>query len=318
MAGTTRHIPVMRDRCVELLSATPKGVIIDATLGLGGHSEAILEANPELVVAGIDRDDRAIALSSERLARFGDRFHTFHTTYDEIGDVAEQMRERTGLAVVGILMDLGVSSMQLDEAERGFSYARSAPLDMRMDPTSEVTAASILATASVGELTRTFRTYGEEKYANRIAARIVEAREQAPLTTTDELVAIIRECIPQSAKRTGGHPAKRVFQALRVAVNDELRILAEALPRAIDALDVGGVLVVESYQSLEDRIVKQVFAAGATSTAPLDLPVIPESAKPRLELLTRGAERADERELEANPRSAPVRLRAVRKIRSTT
>lgn len=318
MAGTTRHIPVMRDRCVELLSATPKGVIIDATLGLGGHSEAILEANPELVVAGIDRDDRAIALSSERLARFGDRFHTFHTTYDEIGDVAEQMRERTGLAVVGILMDLGVSSMQLDEAERGFSYARSAPLDMRMDPTSEVTAASILATASVGELTRTFRTYGEEKYANRIAARIVEAREQAPLTTTDELVAIIRECIPQSAKRTGGHPAKRVFQALRVAVNDELRILAEALPRAIDALDVGGVLVVESYQSLEDRIVKQVFAAGATSTAPLDLPVIPESAKPRLELLTRGAERADERELEANPRSAPVRLRAVRKTRSTT
>lgn len=318
MAGTTRHIPVMRDRCVELLSATPKGVIIDATLGLGGHSEAILEANPELVVAGIDRDDRAIALASERLARFGDRFHTFHTTYDEIGDVAEQMRERTGLAVVGILMDLGVSSMQLDEAERGFSYARSAPLDMRMDPTSEVTAASILATASVGELTRTFRTYGEEKYANRIAARIVEAREQAPLTTTDELVAIIRECIPQSAKRTGGHPAKRVFQALRVAVNDELRILAEALPRAIDALDVGGVLVVESYQSLEDRIVKQVFAAGATSTAPLDLPVIPESAKPRLELLTRGAERADERELEANPRSAPVRLRAVRKIRSTT
>ncbi|SEA45105.1 16S rRNA (cytosine1402-N4)-methyltransferase [Bowdeniella nasicola] len=318
MAGTTRHIPVMRDRCVELLSATPKGVIIDATLGLGGHSEAILEANPELVVAGIDRDDRAIALASERLARFGDRFHTFHTTYDEIGDVAEQMRERAGLAVVGILMDLGVSSMQLDEAERGFSYARSAPLDMRMDPTSEVTAASILATASVGELTRTFRTYGEEKYANRIAARIVEAREQVPLTTTDELVAIIRECIPQSAKRTGGHPAKRVFQALRVAVNDELRILAEALPRAIDALDVGGVLVVESYQSLEDRIVKQVFAAGATSTAPLDLPIIPESAKPRLKLLTRGAERADERELEANPRSAPVRLRAVRKIRSTT
>ena len=318
MAGTTRHIPVMRDRCVELLSGSSKGVIIDATLGLGGHSEAILEANPELVVAGIDRDDRAITLGSERLARFGDRFHAFHTTYDEIGDVAEQMRERTGLAVVGILMDLGVSSMQLDEAERGFSYARSAPLDMRMDPTSEVTAASILATASVGELTRTFRTYGEEKYANRIAARIVEAREQAPLTTTDELVAIIRECIPQAAKRTGGHPAKRVFQALRVAVNDELRILAEALPRAIDALDVGGVLVVESYQSLEDRIVKQVFAAGATSTAPLDLPVIPESAKPRLELLTRGAERADERELETNPRSAPVRLRAVRKIRSTT
>ncbi len=318
MAGTTRHIPVMRDRCVELLSGSSKGVIIDATLGLGGHSEAILEANPELVVAGIDRDDRAITLGSERLARFGDRFHAFHTTYDEIGDVAEQMRERTGLAVVGILMDLGVSSMQLDEAERGFSYARSAPLDMRMDPTSEVTAASILATASVGELTRTFRTYGEEKYANRIAARIVEAREQAPLTTTDELVAIIRECIPQAAKRTGGHPAKRVFQALRVAVNDELRILAEALPRAIDALDVGGVLVVESYQSLEDRIVKQVFAADATSTAPLDLPVIPESAKPRLELLTRGAERADERELETNPRSAPVRLRAVRKIRSTT
>lgn len=316
MTTQPRHIPVMLERCVDLLtSGGTDGVVIDATLGLGGHAEALLTRFPNLHLAGIDRDENALALAGERLASAGERFTPFHTTYDEIDVVAEQVRERTGRPILGILMDLGVSSMQLDEEARGFSYARSAPLDMRMDPSAPLTAKQLLAEASVGELTRILRSYGEEKFANRIAARIVEQRETSPLETTDELVEIIYDAIPHSSRRTGGHPAKRTFQALRIAVNDELVILAEALPRAIDALDVGGTLVVMSYQSLEDRIVKQSFAAGATSSAPVDLPVIPEADQPYLELVTRGALRASDAEAEDNPRAKPVRLRAARKLR---
>ncbi len=212
-------------------------------------------------------------------------------------------------------MDLGVSSLQLDEADRGFAYSKDAPLDMRMDATNGQSAADLLATASEGELIRILRTYGEEKFAPRIARLIIRRRDDAPITRTGELVDIIREAIPAPARRTGGNPAKRTFQALRVAVNDELTILERALPRALSSLRVGGRLVVESYQSLEDRIVKDVLRRGSTSAAPPGLPIIPDEMAPSLRLLTKGANKADQAEQDHNPRSASVRLRGAELIR---
>ncbi len=212
-------------------------------------------------------------------------------------------------------MDLGVSALQLDEADRGFAYSKDAPLDMRMDATSGQSAADLLATASEGELIRILRTYGEEKFAPRIARLIIRRRDDAPITRTGELVDIIREAIPAPARRTGGNPAKRTFQALRVAVNDELTILERALPRALSCLRVGGRLVVESYQSLEDRLVKDILRRGSTSAAPPGLPIIPDEMVPSLRLLTKGANRADRAEQDHNPRSASVRLRGAELIR---
>lgn len=311
------HTPVLAQRCLDLLAPAvehPGAVMIDATLGMGGHTEAALLRFPELTVIGIDRDPQAIALASERLSTFGSRFQAVHTTYDHIDEVAAQYG-RDGL-VDGILMDLGVSSLQLDDAERGFSYARPAALDMRMDQSSGQTAQAILDSASTQDLTRILRTYGEERFANRIASALVRRREAGdPVQDTAALAELVRDSIPAAARRTGGHPAKRTFQALRIAVNSELEVLAEAIPNALDALRLEGRLVVESYQSLEDRIVKQAFAAGATSSAPAGLPFIPEENQPYLELLVRGAGRADEEEQARNPRSAPVRLRAAKRIR---
>lgn len=309
------HTPVLRDRCVELLApalAEPGSVAIDGTLGMGGHSEAILEACPNARVIGIDRDPRALELASARLARFGDRFTGVLTTYDAVAKVAA--KHGPGGRVQAILLDLGVSSLQLDDAERGFSYAQDAELDMRMGDTGP-SAADLLATASESELRRIISVYGEERFAGAIAREIVRRRGTSPVRRTGELADLVRDCIPAPARRTGGNPAKRTFQALRIAVNDELRILERTLPAALSALSVGGRIAVESYHSLEDRMVKQAFAAGAQSSAPPGLPVaLPEHA-PYLRLLTRGAEVADAAELASNPRSASVRLRAAQLLR---
>ena len=309
-----KHTPVMLDRCLDLLEpaiSAPGAVMIDATLGLGGHTEAALTRFPELTVIGLDRDTDALALATARLAPFGDRFRPVHTVYDRIRESLDGL----GIARVdGVLFDLGVSSMQLDEAERGFAYAQDAPLDMRMDRTTGQTAADVLATYPESALRRIFERYGEERLAPRYARRIVEARMLAPIERSDQLNRIIADATPQAARRPG-HPAKRVYQALRIEVNAELAALEDALPAAIDALVVGGRIVVLAYQSLEDRIVKREFAARSRSTAPAGLPMeLPEHA-PELKLLARGAEQADEAERTVNPRAIPVRLRAAERLR---
>lgn len=311
-----RHVPVLLDRVVALVTPALQhegAVLVDATLGMGGHTEAILQACPQAHVVGLDRDPQALELAGARLAPFAARTTLVHAVYDEISDVLA----RLGLAAVdGVLFDLGVSSLQLDEADRGFAYAQNAPLDMRMDATRGRTAAEVLNTYSAGELARVLSQYGEERFARRIAQSIVRERQKAPFETSARLVELIRQAIPAPARRTGGNPAKRTFQALRIEVNDELRVLERALPAAIDALAVGGRIVVMSYQSLEDRIAKRVLTRRSRSTAPPDLPVVPEDQQPELRLLTRGAEKAGEVEIAANPRAASVRVRAAERIRS--
>jgi 16S rRNA (cytosine1402-N4)-methyltransferase len=312
-----RHVPVLLQRCVDLLAPAlqePGAVLVDCTLGMGGHTEAVLEQLPAARVVGIDRDPEAIVRASRRLARFGDRFRAVHAVYDEIGDVVADV---VGGPVQGVLMDLGVSSLQIDESERGFSYAQDAPLDMRMDPTTGRTAADVLNTYDERELTRILREYGEERFAQRVARAIVRRREQEPWTRSGELVDLVRASIPAATRATGGNPAKRTFQALRIEVNGELEVLARAVPAAVDTLAVGGRVVVEAYHSLEDRIVKRVLAAGSTVDVPPGLPVVPDEAQPYLRLLTRGAEEAPADERESNPRSASVRLRAAERIRPT-
>ncbi|MGX1694300.1 16S rRNA (cytosine(1402)-N(4))-methyltransferase RsmH [Microbacterium keratanolyticum] len=305
------HIPVMLDRCVELLAPALQhdgAVLVDATLGMGGHSEALLTRFPNIRLVGLDRDTDALRIAGERLARFGDRVTLVHTVYDAIGEHAR--------GASGILFDLGVSSLQLDEAERGFAYSKDAPLDMRMDQTSGITAEEVLATYSEGQLRRIFERYGEEKLSARYARFIVQARQSTPLTRSGELVDLLIEATPAAVQRAG-HPAKRVFQALRIEVNAELSVLADAIPAAMYALAVGGRIVVMSYQSLEDRLVKQAFTAASASTAPAGLPVeLPEHA-PRFRTITKGAELATEEERATNPRAIPVRLRAAEKLRET-
>ncbi|HEY3016745.1 MAG TPA: 16S rRNA (cytosine(1402)-N(4))-methyltransferase RsmH [Nocardioides sp.] len=315
---TPSHVPVLLDRVVALLSPAltrPGSVLIDATLGLGGHTEAVLLARPEARVVGIDRDPHAQELAGARLAAFGDRFIGVPAVYDEIPDVLDEL----GLAGVdAVLFDLGVSSMQLDVRERGFAYAEDAPLDMRMNDTEGPTAADVLNDYPVGELTRILRDYGEEKFAGRIARAIVAAREVEPFTRSGRLVQLLYDVIPAPARRTGGHPAKRTFQALRIEVNDELEVLRRAIPAALDAVGVGGRVVVESYHSLEDRIVKQAFTKVTRSDVPVDLPFVPAGHEPAFRQVTRGAEKANAQEIEANPRAASVRLRAVERVRPET
>ena len=317
MSEAPRHTPVMLDRCVELLApalAHHGAVAIDGTLGMGGHTEAILTRCPNAIVVGIDRDPQAIALATARLAPFGDRFRAHHAEYD---DIAGALAVAGADAVDGVLLDLGVSSLQIDEADRGFSYAQDAPLDMRMNPEDPTSAADILREADEVELTRILRVYGEERFAPRIARAIIRRRDTDPITRSGQLVDLVRACIPAATRTPGSNPAKRTFQALRIAVNNELDVLERTLPRAIEATSVGGRIVVMSYHSLEDRLVKHAFAAGAENSAPVGLPVVPEDDEPYLRLMTRGAEKASAAEAEANPRSKPVRLRAVERIRAT-
>lgn len=289
----------------------PGAVLVDATLGLGGHAEHALTSFPGLRLVGLDRDPEALRLSGERLAPFSGRTTLVHAVYDELPDVLADL----GLhEIQGILFDLGVSSMQLDQADRGFAYSQDAPLDMRMDPTTGLTAADVLNTYSAADLARILRQYGEERFASRIAARIVVERKVQPFTTSARLVELIRESIPAAARRTGGNPAKRTFQALRIEVNGELDALRRAIPAALDSLAVGGRIVVMSYQSLEDRIVKHALAVGAHPDVPVGLPIVPDHLLPWLRLLTRGAEVADDAEIAANPRAASVRVRAAERL----
>ena len=309
------HVPVLRDRIVALLAPalqTPGAVLVDATLGLGGHSAAVLAQIDTCRLVGLDRDRHALAIAEQRLGPWADRITLVHAIYDELPEVLDDL----GIGPVqGILFDLGVSSMQLDRADRGFAYAQDAPLDMRMDPESDLpTAAQVLNTYPVGELTRILREYGEERYARRIAERIVAAREMQPWTMSARLVDLVRDAIPAPARRTGGNPAKRTFQALRIEVNDELRVLERAIPAGLDKLAPGGRLVVMSYQSLEDRIVKRAMRPGLHPDVPQGLPVVPDHLKPWLRDLTRGAVKADDTEISENPRSASVRVRAVERI----
>ena len=310
-----RHVPVLLGRVLELLApalTAPGAVVVDATLGMGGHAEALLVAHPQARLIGIDRDTDALALATRRLAPFETRITLVHAVYDQLPVVLDEL----GLpAVDGILFDLGVSSLQLDETDRGFSYAHDAPLDMRMDRTTGKTAADVVNTYSAAEIARVLRVYGQERFASRIAHAIVQERSRQPLVSGSRLAELVRDSIPAATRRTGGHPAKRTFQALRIEVNAELAALERAVPAAVAAVRVGGRVVVLSYQSLEDRLVKQVFAAGAASTSPSELPVeLPDHA-PRLRLLTRGADQASAAEIAANPRAASVRLRAIERIR---
>ena len=314
MTENRLHTPVLLERTIELLAPAldrPGAVLVDATLGLGGHAQAFLERFPELEFVGLDRDQQALALSAQRLASFGARVHLVHTVYDRIAEVLDEL----GIpSVAGILFDLGVSSMQLDRVERGFSYSKDAPLDMRMDDTAPLTAARILAEYDEASLRRIFYEYGEEKLAPRYARRIVQQRAQAPLETSAQLVELLIAATPAALQRAG-HPAKRVFQALRIEVNQELAVLERAIPAALDALEVGGRIVVLAYQSLEDRIVKRELAARSASTAPRGLPVELPEHRPEFKLLVRGAELASDAEKASNSRSTPVRLRAAERLK---
>ena len=314
-ASGPRHVPVLLDRVLALFEpalADRDAVLVDATLGAGGHSAALLSRHSRLTLVGVDRDESALRLASQRLAAHADRTHLVHAVFDALPEVLDDLGFPT---VQGVLFDLGVSSMQLDEDERGFSYARDAPLDMRMDPSTGPTAADVLNTYAPGDLIRVLHDYGEERAARRIVEAVVRARRRAPLRTSAELVALLESAIPAAARRTGGNPAKRTFQALRVEVNGELDAVAAAVPAAVRALAVGGRVVVLSYQSLEDRITKRVLAEHSRSKAPPDMPIVRPEDEPDLRLLTRGAERADEGEIAANPRAASVRLRAAERVR---
>jgi 16S rRNA (cytosine1402-N4)-methyltransferase len=315
MGEMMQHISVMRDRCVDLLApsilASSNPVVVDATLGLGGHTEALLEKFSHLTVIGIDRDTQALEKARTRLAVFGDRFKSAHAVFDQLTEVIEEC----GFSSVnGVLFDLGVSSMQLDEGIRGFSYSHEAPLDMRMDQSRGITAAEIVNTYQPGELVRILRVYGEEKFATRIVENIVKARAIAPLNSTIELAALVKESIPAATRRTGGNPSKRTFQALRIAVNDELGAIERAIPQALEHIVIGGRVVVMSFQSLEDRIIKEEFAEASTSKSPRALPIeLPEYAA-KFKLVFNSSEKPTDTEVAENSRAASVRLRAIERV----
>ena len=312
-----RHLPVMLDRVVELLAPALQddgSVVVDGTLGMGGHAEALLARCPRAHLIGIDRDPQALELAGRRLAPFGARVTLVHAVYDQVDEV---LRTQGLEAVAAVLLDLGVSSLQLDEDDRGFAYRVDAPLDMRMDQSEGPTAADVLNTYAADDLARVLRDYGEERFARRIAAAVVRERERMPLSTSARLVELVRANVPAATRQRGGNPAKRTFQALRIEVNDELGALRRALPAVVDSLAVGGRVAVLAYHSLEDRMVKQELAAGARSSTPVDLPVELEDHAPYLRLLTRGGEEPGPDEVETNPRAASARLRAAERVRAT-
>ncbi|MCT2089053.1 16S rRNA (cytosine(1402)-N(4))-methyltransferase RsmH [Micrococcus terreus] len=316
-----RHVPVMLERVLDLMApgleaaraAGRTPVALDGTLGMGGHTEAILRRHPDTIVVGIDRDTQALRLATERLSWAGDRLRTWHGTYDE---VSEALADAGVEGVDAALYDLGVSSYQLDERERGFAYSYDAPLDMRMDPTAELTAETVVNTYPEAELRRIIRSWGEEKFAGRIAAAIVRSRAEEAFSSTGRLVEVIRGAVPAAAGKSGGHPAKRTFQALRIEVNEELDVLERALPEVMSRLNVGGRLVVMSYHSLEDRITKGQMTALATSTAPPGFPIELEEHAPVVKMLTRGVDKPTQHEIEENPRASSAKVRALEKIRT--
>ena len=315
MAGP-RHVPVLADRVTALLAPAlggPGAVLVDATLGRAGHARALLEACPGLLLIGVDADPAAIEAAREVLAPYADRVTLVHARYDEIPAIVAGAPRPT--QIMGLLFDLGVSSPQLDDPARGFAYAQDAPLDMRMDLTKDRTAADIVNGYPAAELARVLRDYGEERFARRIADAVVRERSRAPITSTLRLSAIVKDAIPAATRRTGGNPAKRTFQALRIEVNDELGTLRRALPAALDVLAVGGRVVVLAYHSLEDRIVKRELVRLSADQTPPRLPVPAGASTAQFRLLTRGAERPDSEEVAGNPRAASARLRAAERIR---
>jgi 16S rRNA (cytosine1402-N4)-methyltransferase len=314
--GAAAHLPVMKDRVVALLSPALESagaVLVDATLGRAGHARALLAEHPRLSLIGIDADATAIAESGRLLAAFGDRVTLVQARYDELPAILDRLGRPS---VQGILFDLGVSSPQLDDPQRGFAYSYDAPLDMRMDTAGPLTAADVVNTYPADRIAAILREYGEERFARRIADALVRERGQAPVTTTLRLAQIVRDSIPAPARRTGGNPAKRTFQALRIEVNAELEALREVLPAALDVIAVGGRIAVLAYHSLEDRAVKQALAQRSVDTTPPGLPVSLPGSAPQFRLLTRGAEKPGEQELGANPRAASARLRAAERVRA--
>jgi 16S rRNA (cytosine1402-N4)-methyltransferase len=316
---SAQHVPVLAGRVTALLApalAADGAVLVDATLGRAGHARALLEACPGMLLVGIDADVAAIEAATELLAPFANRVTLVHARYDEIPAILSEGSITAGRGqVMGLLFDLGVSSPQLDDPGRGFAYAQDAPLDMRMDRTKDLTAADIVNGYPAAELARVLRDYGEERFARRIADAVVRERVQAPITSTQRLSGIVKDAIPAATRRTGGNPAKRTFQALRIEVNDELGTLRRALPAALGVLAVGGRVVVLAYHSLEDRIVKRELVRLSADQAPPGLPVPASAATNQFRLLTRGAERPDSEEVTSNPRAASARLRAAERIR---
>ena len=309
------HIPVLLDEVIQALRVTPGGRYIDGTVGGGGHARRILELTaPDGRLLGIDRDPRALAAAGEALGEFGARVDLRHGNFSELDRLA---RSAGYFPADGVLLDLGVSSPQLDEPERGFSYQQDAPLDMRMDPGSGPRARDLVNELSEAELARVIGEYGEERWASRIAAFIARRRGEAPIETTGELVEVIKAAVPAGARRSGPHPARRTFQALRIATNDELGALREGLRAAVAALAPGGRLVVISFHSLEDRIVKQSFAALARGcTCPPEAPVCTCGQRPSLRLVGRKPVQASAREAERNPRARSAKLRAAERLGS--
>lgn len=324
VAANHGHVPVMRERMADLLSApvhmlADAAIIIDGTLGAGGHTEYFLNEFPQARVIGIDRDKAALKQATKRLEKFGERFTPVNARFDDLGvaitqgdgDVFEVAREH---GIAGALFDLGVSSMQLDQAERGFAYAQDAPLDMRMDPSEGITAAEVLNTYSHGDLARVLKVYGDERFAGKIASAVLKEREKEPFENSARLVELLYATIPAAARRTGGHPAKRTFQALRVEVNRELEAIEQVLPVIANALSVGGRAVFMSYQSLEDRIVKRAFKELTTSKTPAGLPMDLPGTAAQFKTVTRGSEKASEEEIAENSRAASVRVRAIERL----
>ena len=307
------HIPVALERCIEILSpainTSAKPVIVDATLGLGGHSYELLNRFPNLQIIAIDRDQEALKVAKNKLKNFGSRISFNHAIYSEISEILQKNKVDK---IDGALFDLGVSSMQLDQDERGFSYSRKAPLDMRMDQSQKLTAQYIIENYEKGALIRVLKEYGEEKFANKIAGKIIENRGK--IFSTLDLAQLVKAAIPAPARRTGGNPAKRTFQALRIEVNGELRAIEVAVPAALEALNVGGRLVVMSYQSLEDKIIKRTFETATKSATPLGLPIELPGSKAKFKLLTRGSEASTATEIETNSRAQSMRLRAIERL----
>jgi len=309
VADEFSHTPVLLDRIVDLFKDVPPGLYVDGTLGGAGHARAVLQANPGLRLLGLDRDEVALAAAARNLVDMSDRVELVRTGFDQLEHL---VNERTHQGASAVLLDLGVSSPQLDEPDRGFSYRSAAPLDMRMDRRDQKSAMQVVNEYTYPELARVIRTYGEERFASRIARAIVEAR---PVTDTSQLAEVIRDAIPAPARRTGGHPAKRTFQAIRIEVNSELEQLSDALDGALSILAPGGRLAVLSYHSLEDRMVKSAFRQAETGgcVCPAGLPCAC-GAEPTVRLLKRGAWKADSQEIDLNRRAESVRLRAVERL----
>ena len=306
------HVSVLLEECIQGLNIKPEGIYVDGTLGGAGHSSRIAAMLTTGKLIGIDRDEVALAAAGERLAQFGDRVKLVHSNFCEIDSILEDLNIP---GVDGILLDLGVSSPQLDNGSRGFSYMVDAPLDMRMDATDALNAYTVVNTWPYEELKRILFEYGEERYAPQIASSICKRREQAPIETTLELVEVIRSAMPAAALREKQHPAKRSFQAIRIAVNDELNSVARVMEAAIPRLNPGGRLAVITFHSLEDRIVKNAMAAAAKGcTCPPSFPVCVCGKKPKVKLITRKPIVSGEEELERNPRARSAKLRICEKL----